>query len=77
MNKENVTFKSQYILQLLAKINPEFTYNNISIDVMKSQVCNEENFFYIVPIVLNDVGKTNVVCEGFVISETHFMIIFI
>ena len=68
MNKEKITFKSRYILQSLATINPGFTYNithdsdnnvtgvvwmtfymcdnfkrfgsNISIDVMKSQVCN-------------------------------------
>ena len=74
MNKEEITFKSQYILQSLAKIDPGFTYNiahgsdknvtgiewmtsymrdnfekfgnNISIDVMKSQVYNA-NFFVI------------------------------
>ena len=68
MNKEDIIFKSQYILQSLAKIDPGFTYNiihdsdnnvtgivwmmsymrksferfgnNMSIDVMKSQVCN-------------------------------------
>ena len=68
MNKEEITFKSQYILQSLAKIDPGCTYNiahgsdknvtgiewmtsymrdnfekfgnNISIDVMKSQVYN-------------------------------------
>ena len=45
--------------------------NNISIDVMKLQVCNAKTFFYITPVVLNEVGKINVVCEGFVISEIH------
>ena len=73
MNKEEITFKSQYILQSLAKIDPGFTYNithdldknvtdvvwmvsymrdnfetfgnNISIDVMKLQVCNAKTFF--------------------------------
>ena len=93
MNKEEITYKSQYILQSLAKIDPGFTYNithgsdknvtciawmtsymrnnfekfgnNISIDVMKSQVCNAKKFCYIAPIVLNEVGKINVVCEGF------------
>ena len=45
--------------------------NKISIDVMKSQVCNTKKFCYIAPIVLNEVGKINVVCEGFVISKTH------
>jgi len=38
---------------------------------MKSQICNAKKFCYIAPIVLNEVGKINVVCEGFVISETH------
>ena len=27
MNKEEITFKSRYILQALAKIGPGFTYN--------------------------------------------------
>ena len=85
MNKEEITFKSQYILQSLAKIDPGFTYtithysdknvtgivwmtsymhdnfekfgNDISIDVIKSQVCNAKKFCYIAPIVLNEVGK--------------------
>ena len=83
MNKDEITFKSQYILQLLAKIDPGFAYNithdsdnnikgivwmisymrnnferfgnNISIDVMKSQVCNAKFFCYIAPVVLNEV----------------------
>ena len=45
--------------------------NTISIDVMKSQVCNSKKNCYIAPVVLNEVGKINVVCEGFVISERH------
>ena len=45
--------------------------NSISIDVMKSQVCNAKKFCYIAPVALNEVGKTNVVCEGFVISKKH------
>ena len=99
MNKDEISVKSQYILQLLAKIDPGFTYNithdsdnnvtgivsmtsymrdnfdrfgnNISIDVMKSQVYNAKKFCYIAHVVLNEVGKFNVVYEGFVISETH------
>ena len=27
MNKEGITFKCQYILKSIAKIDPEFTYN--------------------------------------------------
>ena len=83
MNKEEITFKSQFILQSLAKTDPSFTYNitydsdnnvtgivcmtsymrdnferfgnNISIDVMKSQVCNAKKFCYIAPVVLNNI----------------------
>ena len=74
MNKDEITFKIQYILQSLAKIDPDFTYNithdadnnvtgivwmisymrdnfervgnNISVDVMKSQLCNEKVNLY-------------------------------
>ena len=84
INKEDTTFKSQYILQSLAKIDPGCTNNmthdsdnnvtgivwmtsymfenfesvgkNISIDIMKSQVCNANKFCYIAPVVLNEVG---------------------
>ena len=45
--------------------------NNISIDVMKAQVCNANFFNYILPVVLNEVEEIKVVYEGFVISETH------
>ena len=99
MNKDEITFKSQYMVQSLAKIGPGFTYNithdadnnvtgivwmisymrdnferfgnNISVDVMKSQLCNAKKYNYIAPVVLNEVANINVVCEGFVISETY------
>ena len=45
--------------------------NFISIDIMHSSVCNAKEFCYISPIITNEVGKINVVCEGFVISEIH------
>ena len=51
--------------------------NSITIDVMKSQVCNTIFFCYIDPVVLNEVGKINVVCEGFVISKSHDVYCFI
>ena len=44
---------------------------NLFIEVMKTQVCNTKRFCYIAPIVLNDIGKFNVVYEGFVIFENH------
>ena len=43
----------------------------ISIDVMHSYICNAKSFCYIAPVMINEVGKINVVCEGFVISETY------
>ena len=45
--------------------------NNLSIDVMKTQVYNAKEFCYIAPVVLNEIGKINVVCKDFIISETY------
>ena len=42
-----------------------------SIDVMHSSICNAKGFCYIAPVIKNEVGKINIVCEGFFISETH------
>ena len=49
----------------------------LSIDMMRSSVCNAKEFCYIVPVVLNKIGKINVVCEEFVITETHDVYTFI
>ena len=38
---------------------------------MRSYVSNAKEFCYITPVVLNEIGKVNIVCEGFVITETH------
>ena len=38
---------------------------------MHSSICNDKGFCYITPVIKNEVGKINVVCEGFVISKTH------
>ena len=38
---------------------------------MRSSLCNAKEFYYIVPVILNEIGWTNVVCEGFFIVETH------
>ena len=51
--------------------------NSISIDVMKSQVCNMNKFCYIDPALLNEIGKINVVCEGFVIFKNYDVYCFI
>ena len=45
--------------------------NYLSIDVMKSSVSNAKEFCYIAPVVLNEIGRINVVCEGFVITKNH------
>ena len=45
--------------------------NYISIDVMRSSVSNAKEFCYIAPVVLNKIGRINVVCEGFVITENR------
>ena len=99
MNQDEISFKSQFILESLAKKDPGFTFNlahdsdnkvtgivwmtsymrenferfgdYISIDVMHSSKCNATRFCFIAPVIKNEVGKINVVCEGFVISETH------
>ena len=93
MNQEVVLFKSQYILEEIEKIDSKFTYNIIddfdnditgivwmtsytrdnfdrfgnylSIDIMRSFVCNAKKW------------KINVVCEVFLISETHDVYSFI
>ena len=99
MNRDDVSFKSQYILEKLAHIDKGFTFNithglnnkvtgivwmtsymrdnferfgnYLSIDVMKSSISNSAEFCYMPPVVLNEIGRINVVCEGFVITENH------
>ena len=51
--------------------------NYLSIDAMRSSVCNAKEFCYITPVVMNELGLINVVCEGFVITETHDVYTFI
>ena len=45
--------------------------NYLSIDVLRSSVCDAKECCYIAPIVLNEIGKSSVVCEVFVITENH------
>ena len=93
MNRDDVSFKSQCILEKLAYIDKGFTFNIIhdlnnkmisymrdnyerfcnylSIDVMRSSFSNTTEFSYMAPVVLNEIGRINVVCEGFVITENH------
>ena len=99
MNQDEISFKSQFILESLAKKDPGFTFNlahdsdnkvtgivwmssymrdtferfgdYISINIMHSSICNAKEFCYIAPVIKNEVGKINCVCEGFIISETH------
>ena len=39
--------------------------------MMRASVCNTNQCCYIDPVVLNGIGNINVICEGFVITETH------
>ena len=45
--------------------------SNLSIGVMKTQVCNAKEFCSIASVMMNEIGKINVMCEGFVILKTH------
>ena len=38
---------------------------------MHSSIRNGKEFCYIAPVKKNEIGKMNVICEGFVISETR------
>ena len=99
MNRDDVSFKSQYILEKLAHIDKGSTFyithdlnnkvtgivwmtsymrdnferfrNYLSIDVMKSFISNSAEFCYMVSVVLIEIGRINVVCQGFVITENH------
>ena len=99
MNRDDVSFKSQYILEKLVHIDKGFTFitirdlnnkvtgivwmtsymkdnferfrNYLFIDVMRSSVSNAKEFCYIAPVVLHKIGRINVVCEGFVITESY------
>lgn len=51
--------------------------NYISIDIIYSSVYNDKEFCSIAPVIKNEVGKINIVCEVFVISETHDVYTFI
>ena len=97
MNQDKIIFKSQFILESLAKKDPVFNFNlahdsdnkvtsiiwmtfymrdnferfgdYISINVMYSSICNAK----IAPVMINEVGKINVVCEdlcfGFIVQD--------
>ena len=51
--------------------------NYLSIDVIISSISDVKEFCYIAPVVLNEIGRINIVCEGFVITENHDIYIFI
>ena len=44
---------------------------SLSLDVMRSSMCNVEELCCITHVVLKNIGKINVVYEEFVITETH------
>ena len=59
------------------KDNFERFGNYLSIDVMRSSISNTTELCYMAPVVLNEIGRSNVVCEGFVITENHDVYTFI
>ena len=99
LNRDDVSFKSQYVLEKLTHIDKGFTFNithdlnnkvtgivwmtsymrntfkrfgnYLSIDVMRSSVSNAKELCYIAPVLLNEIERFNIVCEGFVITENH------
>ena len=45
--------------------------NYLYIDVMRSYVSNVKEFCYIALVILNEIGRVDVVCETFVITENY------
>ena len=43
----------------------------LSIDEMRSSICNAKKSCNIALVVLNEIGKIYIVCEGFFITETR------
>ena len=98
MNRDDVSFKSQYILEKLAHIDKRFTYNithdlnnkvtgddwitsymrdnfkrfrnYLSIDGVRSSVSDLKELCYIAPVVFNEIGRINVICEGLLLQRT-------
>ena len=51
--------------------NVECFSNCLSINVIRSYLCKTKELCCFAPVVLNEIGKINAICEGFVITETH------
>ena len=64
-------------MTLYMRDNFERFSNYLCIYVMRSSVCNARKICYIAPVTKNEIGKINLVCEGFIISETRDTHIFI
>ena len=45
--------------------------NYLFIDVMRSSISNTTLFYSIAQVVLNEIRRVNIFCEGFVITENH------
>ena len=80
MNHDDIIFGNQCILESLASIDPSFTFNlahdndnNVTgIVCMTSYMCdNFERVGNYISINIMDSSIINIVCEGFVIFETH------
>ena len=57
--------------------NFERVWDHLSIDEICASVCSAKQFCYVSPFVLKTNENTNVVCEGFLITETQDALNFI
>ena len=57
--------------------NVERFGNYLSVDVMRSSVCDAKELCYIALVVLHEIGKINVVCEGFLLHKIMIHILLI
>ena len=57
--------------------NVERFGNYLSVDVMRSSVCDAKELCYITLVVLHEIGKINVVYEGFLLHKLMIHILLI
>ena len=57
---------AQYVQDNIERVD-----NYLSIEVIKSFICNAKECCYITQVVLSEIGKVNIVCAGCVLIETH------
>ena len=104
INQEDLSFKSQFILEKLSSIDKGFRYNithdsnnkvtsiiwmtsnmrdnfkrfgnYLSIDEMRSYICNAADFCFIAPVVLNKIGKLMLFMEDLSLQKLMIILLF-